>query len=51
MVIRVELADDAVADLARYAASGNLPLFLQTRRARKTSRGRTAIKTRNVTVK
>jgi mRNA interferase RelE/StbE len=29
MVIRVELTDDAVADLARYSVSGNLPLFLK----------------------
>lgn len=29
MPIRVELIDEAVEDLARYAASGNLPLFLK----------------------
>jgi mRNA interferase RelE/StbE len=29
MPIRVELTDDAVADLVRYAESGNLPLFLK----------------------
>jgi mRNA interferase RelE/StbE len=29
MPVRVELTDDAVADLVRYAASGNLPLFLK----------------------
>ena len=29
MAIRVELTDDAVADLARYATTGNLPLFLK----------------------
>lgn len=29
MPIRVELTDDAVDDLVRYAASGNLPLFLK----------------------
>lgn len=27
--IRVELIDDAVADLVQYAATGNLPLFLK----------------------
>lgn len=29
MVIRVEMTEDAVSDLRRYAASGNLPLFLK----------------------
>src|SRR5688500_18787022 len=29
MPLRVELTDDAVADLVRYAESGNLPLFLK----------------------
>ena len=29
MPLRVELIDEAVADLIRYAASGNLPLFLR----------------------
>src|SRR6185312_11923355 len=28
MSVRVELTDEAVEDLRRYAASGNLPLFL-----------------------
>jgi mRNA interferase RelE/StbE len=27
--VRVELVDEAVADLSRYAATGNLPLFLK----------------------
>jgi mRNA interferase RelE/StbE len=29
MPVRVELIDEAVEDLARYAQSGNLPLFLK----------------------
>jgi mRNA interferase RelE/StbE len=29
MVVRVELTEDALSDLVRYAASGNLPLFLK----------------------
>ncbi len=29
MPIRVELIDEAVEDLARYAETGNLPLFLK----------------------
>lgn len=29
MPVRVELIDDAVEDLARYAETGNLPLFLK----------------------
>ena len=29
MAVRVELIDEAVEDLARYAATGNLPLFLK----------------------
>jgi mRNA interferase RelE/StbE len=29
MAVRVELIDEAVSDLARYAATGNLPLFLK----------------------
>lgn len=29
MPVRVELIEEAVADLARYAATGNLPLFLK----------------------
>jgi len=29
MAVRVELIDEAVADLERYAESGNLPLFLK----------------------
>jgi mRNA interferase RelE/StbE len=29
MPVRVELIDEAVADLAKYAATGNLPLFLK----------------------
>ena len=29
MPIRVELIDEAIADLVRYAESGNLPLFLK----------------------
>lgn len=29
MPVRVELIDEAVADLARYAESGNLPAFLK----------------------
>lgn len=29
MPVRVELIDEAVEDLARYAGSGNLPLFLK----------------------
>jgi mRNA interferase RelE/StbE len=29
MVIRVEMTEDAVSDLRRYAASGNLSLFLK----------------------
>jgi mRNA interferase RelE/StbE len=29
MPVRVELTDDALEDLARYATSGNLPLFLK----------------------
>ena len=29
MPVRVELIDEAVEDLHRYAATGNLPLFLK----------------------
>src|SRR5215208_5892129 len=30
MPVRVELTDEALADLARYGTTGNLPLFLKT---------------------